>query len=97
MLGKDLRPGHLTTFGLVLKVDHKPDGIWEGPHVTFMENNNPYYGVVVCPLELEREYELLFQQGTPQYREKVKYMITCCTKTIDDAQNNIKELLQYVK
>ena len=100
MLGKELRPGHLTTFGLVLKVAHEgdvPDGIYDGPHILWMEVNDPYYGAVSSTLQLEDEYDILYEEGTPQYREAVKKMIDQRAECIEYAQRDIRDLLQYVK
>ena len=98
MLGKELRPGHMTTFGLVLAVHHEPHGIYEAdPSIHWMEVQDPFYGGCSSTLQLEDEYEILYEEGTPQYREKVKYMIRCRADAAKHASKDIEELLQYIK
>ncbi len=99
MLGKDLKVGMLTTFGLVLDVIHDgnhPDGIWEGPHVHWMEVQDPHWGAVSSSLKLDEEHEILYAQGTPKYREEVKKMISARADSITYAKKDIDDLIGFL-
>lgn len=99
MLGKELQPGMLTVFGLVLSVSHEgniPDGIWDGPHVTWMEIIDPHWGAVSSTLQMEDEYEILYEQRTPKYREAVKDMISARADSLQHAKTDIDDLLSFL-
>lgn len=57
--GKDIKRGDLIRgFGIVISVDHEPclGDMWRTPRITFIDQDDPYYGECSTELHLDREY-----------------------------------------
>ncbi len=99
MLGKDLKVGMMTTFGVVLGVFHEgdyPDGIYEEPHINWMEVQDPHYGTVSSTLQLDDEYEILYEQGTPKYCAVIKRIIEERSSVLKYVQDDISTMLKFI-
>ena len=98
MLGKELKVGMMTEHGLVLHVSltDDPNGIWDCPHVYWMDPQDPFYGQLSSRLILDKEYQIVCEQGTPQYREMVKKMISERAECLTYVEKDIQNLLEFI-
>ena len=72
MLGKDLEPGMLIKEGLVVSVDVTDnDTFWKSPHVTLLRVEDAHYGLLGAQLDLEEEFEIVYERGSRKYQESL--------------------------
>lgn len=98
MLGKDLRPGHIVSAGLVVKVDHSgADIFWNKPNFTCINVEDPYFGQCTGELQLDKDYEIIHEEGTPEYREALKKASDLLLDAAHDRLKDMRTVLGYLK
>ena len=87
--GKDLKVGMLINRGLILEIDGRLDFYQGKPNLTYICINDAYYGPLIGERFPEDDYEILHEEGTPEYEEVLRRMMREC---LDHAkgQTNVK-------
>lgn len=97
MLGKNLGPGHLTTFGLVLEVDHRGENpFWGVPNITFLCVDDPYYGPVTGELTLDQEYDILHEQNSLEYNNTLVRLAQQLSGYIRDRADDVQVVFNFI-
>ena len=85
--------------GLIIEIH--PEGNlqprWEGKaHILYLDYHDPYYGPCLRNLREGETYNLLYEQGTPEYKNAISELITTMMQYVTDQQKFILEVMQYL-
>lgn len=98
VLGKDLRPGDLTDFGLITKIDlTSDDPFWKTPNITFLDYTDAYYGPLTKELTLDASYCILYDRGTPDYTAELTKLAANISENISKRQQDLRTVFDYIR
>lgn len=83
----ELKPGMLLKrHGLVTRIDLRE----EVPHFYFIDSNDAYWGECSIYRSEVRDYEILYEQGTPEYNTHVEEMLQELRDHLGTIRGNIQ-------
>lgn len=70
--GCDLTPGIMTRYELIVDVQQDGGRFWRNkPIYRFFDMNDPQHGTMGSVLDPDREFHIMCEPGTEEYREKI--------------------------
>jgi len=95
--GKDLKVGMLTKEGLILEIDGRLDFYQGKPNLTYICIQDSYWGPLIGERFPDKDYEILHEEGTSEYREVLTRMMRECMNHANDKLRHTATILAMLE
>ena len=99
MKASELKPGMLTTEGLIIRVGKAGDSKFWGDtdYIKAFDLNDAYYGPFSWAIGMDAEFKILHDRGTKEYRKVVRGLVKERVSYLSDVESDIDLLIAYAE